>query len=124
MFKLYQKGQVDNHSVGMRYVNLYLCIDSDEKWAVEEKKNWDKYISHVANKEDIQYKMFYAVTEAKIIEGSSVLFGSNFVTPTLEVEEKEITAETEPVQITQTEDKQEPMKITQTLEDVLKALKS
>jgi hypothetical protein len=128
MYKRYQKGQVDNHSVGMYYVNLYVCINSEEKWAVDEKKNWDKYISHVSNKEDILYGMFYAVTEAKLIEGSAVLFGSNFVTPTLEVEEKEIEEKEiinaiEPPKDTQTKEHNEPIVITQTWEDVLKALK-
>lgn len=86
MFEQYFKGRVKQHSVGMQYVNLYLCIDSDEKYYKEEKANWDKYINEVVNKQDaIDLGMFWAVTEAKIIEGSAVLRGSNYATPTLSV---------------------------------------
>jgi hypothetical protein len=50
----------------------------------EEKENWDKYIGKVANVEQAEEEgYFWAVTEAKIVEGSAVLFGSNRVTPTL-----------------------------------------
>ena len=75
MFGQYKNGYVDNHSVGMRYVTLYLCMNNDKSWAAEEKANWDKYYSEVANKEIAdQYGYFWAVTEAKIVEGSAVVF--------------------------------------------------
>jgi hypothetical protein len=125
MYKRYKNGEVDNHSVGMYYVNLFVCINSTEKWSADEKANWDKYIKYVANPEDIQYDMFFAVTEAKLIEGSAVLFGSNPITPTLETESKtEIeTIAVEPSKDTQTKAEEEPLKDTQTWADVLKALK-
>lgn len=86
MFEQYVKGYVKNHSVGMMYVNLYLCINSDEKFYREEKDNWDKYIKEVVNQQDaIDLGYFWAVTEAKVIEGSAVLRGSNYATPTLSV---------------------------------------
>lgn len=86
MAEQYRKGYVRNHSVGMQYVTLYLAMNSDSKYDVEEKANWDKYIKHVANKEDAEAAgYFWAVTEAKIVEGSAVLFGSNPITPTLTV---------------------------------------
>lgn len=88
MFGQYKNGYVDNHSVGMRYVTLYLCMNNDKSWAAEEKANWDKYYSEVANKEIAdQYGYFWAVTEAKIVEGSAVVFGSNYITPTLSVKQ-------------------------------------
>ncbi|MCL1933059.1 MAG: hypothetical protein FWF53_04500 [Candidatus Azobacteroides sp.] len=84
MFEQYAKGYIDNHSVGMRYVKLALCInDADFK---EEKADWDKYIDRVADKEEAEKSgYFWAVTEAKLIEGSAVLMGSNYATPTLRV---------------------------------------
>lgn len=86
MFEQYIKGYVKNHSVGMMYVNLFLCINSDEKYYREEKDNWDKYINEVVNKQDaIDLGYFWAVTEAKVVEGSAVLRGSNYATPTLSV---------------------------------------
>lgn len=85
MFNQYKNGWVNNHSVGMQYVELDVCINSDERWAEPYKANWDKYIDMVANKEDAEASgYFWAVTEAKLVEGSAVLFGSNYVTPTLE----------------------------------------
>lgn len=86
MFKQYLKGWVRNHSVGMRYVNLFLCINSEERYYQEEKDNWDKYYPQVANKsvaEELGY--FWAVTEAKMVEGSAVPIGSNYATPTISV---------------------------------------
>jgi len=86
MFDKYKTGKVKNHSVGMRYVELKFCIN-DERYEAE-KSNWDKYITQVANKEDAEAQgYFWAVTEAKIIEGSAVIRGSNFATPTTSVQE-------------------------------------
>ena len=84
MFNEYAKGNVDNHSVGMRYVKLATCI-CDEDYP-EQFENWEKYAPLVANKAELErIKYFFAVTEAKAIEGSAVPMGSNFVTPTQSV---------------------------------------
>ena len=88
MFDQYANGYVKNHSVGMRYIKLFLALDSSEKWDVEEKANWDKYIADVVNAEEVKAQgYFWAVTEAKVIEGSAVLVGSNVATPTISVSE-------------------------------------
>jgi len=88
MFDQYARGYVKNHSVGMRYVQLFLCINSDEKFCMGEKSDWDKYIGEVANRAEAEEKgYFWAVTEAKIKEGSAVPVGSNWATPTLSVKE-------------------------------------
>jgi hypothetical protein len=107
MFNLYKNGRVLNHSVGMRYVKIYLCINSNEAMYTAEKENWDKYYPEVANKEIADEKgYFWAVTEAKVIEGSAVVKGSNEYTPTLEIEAEKI----EPTEVTQqTEIKDEPI---------------
>lgn len=112
MFDLYKKGRVMNHSVGMRYSKIYLCVNSDEPMYSAEKDNWDKYYSQVANKEVADEKgYFWAVTEAKVIEGSAVVKGSNEATPVMEIEiEKEIeavdnTSKNEPSTDTQKETK-------------------
>ena len=86
MFDQYKDGHVKNHSVGMRYVKLALAVN-DEKYP-EEKKVWDKYYPVIANKSDADAQgYFWAVTEAKVIEGSAVPIGSNRVTPTMEIQE-------------------------------------
>jgi hypothetical protein len=87
MFEQYSKGYVKEHSVGMRYVKLELAINSDSKYDEDEKAVWDKYYSEIVNKEVADEQgYFWAVTEAKIIEGSAVVKGSNFATPTISVE--------------------------------------
>lgn len=107
MLKQYANGWVKNHSVGMRYVNIDLAINSEAEWDKEYKETWDKYYSDIANKETADERgYFWAVTEAKIVEGSAVVMGSNTATPTLENkgEPLENTSETnEPSADTQTE---------------------
>ena len=89
MFKQYSKGWVKNHSVGMRYVKIDLAINSESEFDKEEKEIWDKYYPVVANKEVADERgYFWVVSEAKIIEGSAVVMGSNSATPTISVENK------------------------------------
>lgn len=118
MFDKYKQGRVYNHSVGMRYMKIYLCINSNEATYSAEKDNWDKYYPMVVNKEVADEKgFFWAVTEAKVIEGSAVIKGSNECTPVMEMEiEKEIeadkvtssNAQTEPTnQVTQEQEKKQ-----------------
>jgi hypothetical protein len=107
MLKQYANGWVKNHSVGMRYVNLELAINSEAEYDKEYKELWDKYYPVVANKELADERGYmWIVTEAKIIEGSAVVMGSNSATPTLE--NKEVadivtTDENEPTIVTQKE---------------------
>jgi len=107
MFNQYSKGYVKEHSVGMRYVKIDLAINSESKWDEEEKVVWDKYINEIVNKEVAENQgYFWAVTEAKIVEGSAVVKGSNYATPTISIEAvKEDTSE---------EQKEEPAEVTQT----------
>lgn len=86
MFDQYSKGYVKQHSVGMQYVNLSLAVNSTDELYKEEKAVWDKNINQIANKADAEAQgYFWAVSEAKMVEGSAVLKGSNFVTPVLEM---------------------------------------
>lgn len=83
MYEQYRKKRIKKHSVGMQYVKLLTCINDDE--FPVQKENWDKYISEVANRDEAEAEgYFWAILEAKIREGSAVLFASNPVTPTLE----------------------------------------
>lgn len=88
MFDQYMKGYVTNHSVGMSYVKLGMAINSDDYPA--EKALWDKYFPEIVNFKDAEKQgYFWAVTEAKVHEGSSVPLGSNPITPTLSISPKE-----------------------------------
>jgi hypothetical protein len=67
----------------MRYVKVAMAVN-DKSWP-DEFKTWNKYIDQVANREDVEKQgYFFAVTEAKVIEGSAVKRGANWATPTLE----------------------------------------
>lgn len=93
MLKQYANGWVKNHSVGMRYVKIELAINSEADYDKEEKAVWDKYYPIVANKEVADERgYFWAVIEAKIIEGSAVVMGSNDATPTLPTNENKTSA--------------------------------
>ncbi len=82
----YAKGYVKQHSVGMRYVTLFMCMNSEERWAAEYYENWEKYFPMVANQAAADEEgFFWAVTEARKIEGSAVVRGSNPITPTMEI---------------------------------------
>ena len=84
MFQQYSKGHVKNHSVGMYYVGIDLAIGYKHKDFKEENDLWDKWIDKIPNKEEaIEDGMFWAISQAKVIEGSAVPKGSNIITPTL-----------------------------------------
>ena len=101
MFQNYAKGYVKNHSVGMMYVKLALALDN--KNYKDEFEVWNENITKAVNPEVAEeYGYFWVVSEAKVLEGSAVLFGSNFVTPTIEMEAvKEDTSTVEPSNGTQ-----------------------
>jgi hypothetical protein len=81
MHKAYAKKWVDNHSVGMYYVKMTTCINSEDY--PEQYENWHKYEQYIVNRKALDTtKYFWAVSEAKAIEGSAVPNGSNFATPT------------------------------------------
>lgn len=84
MHEQYKDGNVDNHSVGMFYVNLKLAMNSKVEEHKKYKDEWDKHIDSIVNKAETEKKgMFWAVYEAKVREGSAVPLGSNYITPTL-----------------------------------------
>jgi hypothetical protein len=88
MFNEYKSGNVDQHSVGMYYVKVELALN--DKDSVEEYKVWNQYINNLGNKKKAEEKgYFWAVKEAKLIEISAVLQGSNELTPTIEAKDNE-----------------------------------
>ena len=96
VFGEYLSGEINQHSVGMYYVNLALAVnDQAEK---EEFAVWNKYIDRIGNKEKvIEQGYFWAVEEATLVEISCVLAGSNELTPTVENRSKEKEKQAEPV---------------------------
>lgn len=85
MFDQYAKGYVTNHSVGMQYVSMVLCVNEDDEYYGAEYEAWQKYYPIVVNKDAAEERgYFWAVKEAKAVEGSAVPAGSNIMTPTLD----------------------------------------
>jgi len=83
MHTQYANGYVKQHSVGMRYVKLVMCVNDASYGA--EFEAWEKYYSQIINPDMADKRgYFWAVTEAKVIEGSAVPLGANYATPTLE----------------------------------------
>jgi uncharacterized protein YihD (DUF1040 family) len=110
----YTDKKVKQHSIGLQYVKLFICINDPND--SEHFANWNKYFQFVINKEVITSGYFWAVTEIKLYEVSAVLWGANEITPTLEETEKEI----EPTEVTQ---KQEPLYSTQDTINFIKSRK-
>ena len=108
IFQEYKDGNIDQHSVGMYYVKIDFAVnDKDHK---AEFKTWKDNIEKIGNKEKAEeLGYFYAVKEAKLVEISAVLQGSNELTPTIEA--KDI----EPEQSTQPEPEQSTQKINNNL---------
>jgi hypothetical protein len=83
-YKFYKNGKINQHSIGLVYVSIGLCINDKEY--LPEYELWQKYYDKVINKDLIDEEgYFWIVPEIKIMENSCVLFGANELTPTLEV---------------------------------------
>ena len=102
IFIEYKDNTINQHSVGMYYVKMDLAVnDKDE---VEEFKVWNQHIDKLGNKDEAEKNgYFWAVKEAKLIEISAVLEGSNSLTPTVEAKDIEPFKDTqiEPLKDTQ-----------------------
>lgn len=100
-YHLYKDKEIKQHSIGLQYVRIYLCIYSEEAEDAQYKENWDKYYQFVINKDKVDARgYFWAVVECRILEVSAVLFGANELTPTISVEGKQSTHH-EPAETTQ-----------------------
>jgi len=83
IFDEYLNKQINQHSVGMIYVKMQMCVN-DAQYK-EEFGNWNTYFPMVANAtKALNEGVFWAVTEAKLKEISCVISGSNELTPTME----------------------------------------
>jgi hypothetical protein len=106
IYKMYLKNEIDQHSVGMVYTKIDLAVnDKDYK---DEFAVWNKYIDQIGNKAKAEEKgYFWAVSEAKLVEISAVLMGSNELTNTVQnIEPLKNTQIIEPSDDTQKENKQ------------------
>lgn len=112
IFNQYRLKKINQHSIGLQYVKLSLCINDED--SEKEYDFWNKYYPQVINKDVVDVRgYFWVVTEIKLLENSCVLFGSNELTPTLDVKTD---TGTQPLQST---DKDQPPPF-----DLFQAIKS
>lgn len=98
VYAQYLDKEIDQHSVGMIYVKMGLAINDED--FQEEKQLWNEVYPTLGNPEKAdEFDFFWVVKEAKLIEYSAVLFGSNELTPTVD---------NEPLKNTQKEEPNEP----------------
>lgn len=78
-------------SVRMQYIKMLFALNSEERDDAEFKKNYDKYITEIANKDDFENEIdyFWVILEARNrLESSLVLFGSNHATGQIDEKSK------------------------------------
>lgn len=96
VYKFYKNGKINQHSIGLRYNELRLALDSSDPEDVSYKEVWDKYYPDIINKEEVdKLGYFWAVTKVDVLENSAVLFGANELTPTLELSTNELSTKTD-----------------------------
>jgi len=101
VYEEYKDDAVDQHSVGMIYTKIELAANDDNYKS--EYETWEEVFPLLGNKEEAEEAgFFFAVREAKLIEVSAVLLGSNVLTPTLnnKIQPGKPTEKTEPVKTT------------------------
>lgn len=105
VFKFYQNGKIDQHSIGLRYNSLDIAINNATEDYTEEKALWDEYYPQVINKELVDLKgYFFVINDMTVVENSCVLFGANSLTPTLSIKSAlEIVEEVEEVKVVKEE---------------------
>ena len=79
----YLNDEIDQHSVGMQYVDIQLAVNDEEEFP-KEYAIYQKYINKIGNRSLVEEQgFFFPVFESKLIEYSCVIAGSNELTPTL-----------------------------------------
>lgn len=81
----YLNDEVDQHSVGMRYLDIQLAVNDEDEYP-KEYTVFKKYINKLGNRQAAEKQgYFFAVGKAHLGEYSAVIAGSNELTPTMGV---------------------------------------
>lgn len=108
VYDAYKNNEINQHSVGMQYVNLQIAVKNPQE--VEAYKLWNEIYPLLGNPETAdKLGYFWVVKEAKLKEYSCVLWqGSNSLTPTVKNIDavNNDTSNNEPSKDTQEEQKQ------------------
>lgn len=79
----YKNGEIDQHSVGMQYLDIQLAVNDEEEYP-KEYAVYKKYINKIGNRQQVEAQgFFFAVGKAKLKEYSAVIAGANELTPTI-----------------------------------------
>lgn len=82
VFAQYKNNGANQHSIGLQYMDIDLAVNNPDSKA--EYKIWEKYYTQAINKEVAEQRgFFWVVKQYRLIENSTVLFGSNSATPTI-----------------------------------------
>lgn len=80
----YLNNEIDQHSVGMQYVDIELAVNDQEEYP-KEYAVFQKYINKIGNRKQVEEQgYFFAVSEAKLKEYSAVIAGANELTPVIQ----------------------------------------
>lgn len=81
-YKDYLNNEIDQHSVGMRYLDIQTAVN--DKQYPKEYDLYQKYIGKLGNRQVVEKQgFFFPVAEGYLGEYSAVRDGSNELTPTL-----------------------------------------
>lgn len=95
-YKDYLNDEIDQHSVGMRYLNFTLAVNDEEEYP-NEFKEWNKYINRIGNRKQAETQgYFFPILEGYLGEYSAVIAGSNELTPTIGSQPSGDTGKNEP----------------------------
>lgn len=82
-YQQYLDGKVKQHSIGLQYIKILLCVNDPNDQ--EHFANWNKYYQFVINKPTVDaVGYFWVVPEIKLYEVSFVLWGANELTGVVE----------------------------------------
>lgn len=82
-YKDYLNDEIDQHSVGMRYIDIQLAVN-DEEYSPKGHELFKKFIGKIGNRQAAEKQgYFFPVAEAYLAEYSAVISGSNELTPTM-----------------------------------------
>jgi hypothetical protein len=82
-YKDYLNDEIDQHSVGMRYIDIQLAVNDQDEYP-KEYAVYQKFINKIGNRQAVEKQgYFFAVGKAAVMEYSAVIAGSNELTPTL-----------------------------------------
>lgn len=80
----YLNNEIDQHSVGMRYIDIQLAVNDPEEFP-KESEVFNKYIAKIGNRSKVEEQgYFFAVGKGGLKEYSAVIAGANELTPVIQ----------------------------------------